>query len=156
MLDIDFANPIDQVRLNVGDLDREHLSESMINSALVAYNNNVNSASIAVFEALCTYFATLATKEKVGEVQVEHLKRFEYYKGRLDDFKDTGGGIVPVDKSFMPILIGGTSKSVKKAIYNNTDSASMYDLADWHSNNLGNTALYEMLMEEFDNALYLY
>lgn len=154
MIDIDFANPLDQVRLNVGDVDSEWLSDSTINSALVAYNNNVNSASIALFEALCTYFATQADKQQVGEVQLYYTKLYERYKERLDDFKNTGGGVVPTEKAFMAFIIGGTSKSKKQAIYNNADNASMYDLADWHNRHLGNNTLEEMIQERLEYALY--
>lgn len=153
MLDIDFALPEDQVRLNIGDVNREWVSDSTIISALTAYNNNVNNTSIALFEMLCTYFATLADREVVGEVQVYYTKLYERYKERLKDFKDTGGAL-PSTKAFMPYIIGGTSKSKKKEIYANEDAASMYDLADWHNAHLGNRSLYEMLTQDIDYALY--
>jgi hypothetical protein len=153
MINIDFANPLDQVRLNVGDIDGEWLSDSTINSALVAFNDNINSASIALFEALCTYFATQADKQQVGEVQVHYTKLYERYKERLDNFKDTGGGIVPTEKAFMAFIIGGTSKSKKAAVYKNTDSFSMYDLPDWHNKHLGNATLEELIYERLDYAI---
>ena len=154
MLDIDFANPLDQVRLNVGDIDREWLSDNTINSALVAYNNNVNSSSIALFEALCTYFATLADREVVGEVQVYYTKLYERYKERLADFKDTGGGVVPTSKAFMPIIIGGVSRSQKESVLSNSDAFSMYELADWHMRRLNNNSIYELIEQDLQNAYY--
>ena len=77
MIEIDFANPLDQVRMNIGDIERDLVSDATITSALVVYNNNVNSTSVALFQMLCTHFSKLAEKEQVGELQVEYKKRYE-------------------------------------------------------------------------------
>lgn len=154
MLDIDFNSPIDQVRMNVGDIDRELVSDSTITSALVVYNNNVFNTSVAIFQMLCTYFATIAEKEQVGELQVEYKKRYENYKDRLKDFLAGNSTITPTTKAFLPFLIGGTSRSKKEEIYANQDNFSMYDQAEWHSNRLGGRTLYDMMMDDLNNAFH--
>lgn len=154
MIDIDFANPLDQVRMNIGDIERDLVSDATITSALVLYNNNVYSTSVAMFQMMCTHFSTLAEKEQVGELQVEHKKRYENYKDRLKDFLAGDSTITPTNKEFLPFIIGGTSRIKKQAIYANEDNFSMYDQAEWHSNRLGGRTLYDMLMEDLDNALY--
>ena len=156
MIDIDFTNPIDKVRINIGDVDREWVSDGTINSALTAFSENLFTTSVALMEMLKVKFATLADEEQVGELKVKYTKLFERYSQVLDEFKaGTGGGIV-TPKAFMPIIIGGTSKSAKKAIYDNADAFSMYDLADWHNLQVGNKSLYEMLTDDIEHAYNLY
>jgi hypothetical protein len=154
MIDIDLSNPIDIVRANIGDIDREWVSDGTINGALVAYTNNVYSTSIALMNMLCTYFSTLADREKVGEVEEYYTKLFERYKQRLEDFKSGSGGIAPTAKAFMPIWIGGTSKSEKQRINELEDGFSMYDMADYHNRMVGNKSLFELVSEDLEYALY--
>ena len=156
MIDIDFTNPIDKVRINIGDVDREWVSDGTINSALTAFSENLFTTSVALMEMLKVKFATLADEEQVGELKIKYTKLFERYSLCLDNFKaGTGGGTV-TPKAFMPIIIGGTSKSAKKVIYDNADAFSMYDLADWHSLQVGNKSLYEMLTDDIEHAYNLY
>lgn len=146
MIDLDFTNPIHQVRLTVGDTESEFLSDATIVSALQSFNMVVLTTSIALMEILCTKFATLADKEKVGEVEIYYTKLFERYKERLDDIKKNGGSVTPASKAFMPIIIAGTSKSEKYARVTE-DSFTMYDMADWHERCLERyPALYNQIM----------
>ena len=152
MIDVDFTNVLDQVRINIGDTgtgaDRL-VSDNSINSALVAFNNNVTNTSIALMEMLVTKFATLADREREGQVEVYYTKLYERYKERLKDFKaGDAGGAVPSNKAFMPIIIAGTSKQqhIENAI-NNTDAFSMYNQSDWHNEKLG---LYQEIYERPD------
>lgn len=154
MIDIDLSNPIDIVRANIGDIDREWISDGTINGALVAYSNNLFTASVALMGMLCTYFATLADKEMLGEAEIYYTSLYERYKKRLEDFKKDGGSIVPTSKAFMPILIGGTSKSQKEAIADLSDGFSMYDMADWHSRQVGNKSIFELVSEDLEYALH--
>lgn len=155
MIEIDFANPLDQVRMNIGDIERDLVSDATITSALVVYNNNVFSTSVALFQMLCTHFSKLAEKEQVGELQVEYKKRYENYKDRLKDFLSGDATITPTTKEFIPFIIGGVSRSKKQAIYAVEDNFSMYDQAEWHSNRLGGRTLWDMLEEDL-NASYRY
>lgn len=147
MIDLDFTNPIHQVRMTVGDTDKEFLSDATIVSALQSFNMVVSNTSIALMEILCTKFATLADKEKIGELEVYYTKLFERYKERLDDIKKTGGGgVTPSNKAFMPIIIAGTSKAEKYARVTD-DSFTMYEQADWHERMLERyPSLYEQII----------
>lgn len=150
MIDVDFQNPHDQVRLNIGDPSVEFVSDNAVNSALVAFNNNVYNASVALMEAMLTRFSTLADREREGQVEIYYTKLYERYSERLKDFKSGSANITPTTKAFMPIIIGGTSKSQKQAIRNDADSFSIYDLAHWHSESLGYKSVYEVYMEDIN------
>ena len=148
MLDLDFSSPLDQVRLNVGDADSSVVSDNMINSALAAFNDNVYMASIAVMGAILTHYSKLADREREGNVEVYYTKLYERYKERFEQFKKDGGSTNPSNKAFMPIIIGGVSRSQKEAVRNTEDGFTMYDLAHWHSESLGYKSLYEVYMDE--------
>jgi hypothetical protein len=148
MIDVDFQNPQDQVRLNIGDPNQEFVSDNTVNSALVAFNNNVFNASVAIMEAMLTQFSTLADREREGQVEVYYTKLYERYAQRLKDFKDGGNSASPSTRAFLPIIIGGVSRSQKEAIRNDVDAFSMYDLAHWHSESLGYKSVYEVYMED--------
>jgi len=148
MIDVDFQNPHDQVRLNIGDPSTEFVSDNSINSALVAFNNNVYNASVALMEAMLTRFSTLADREREGQVEIYYTKLYERYSERLKDFKSGSASITPSNKAFMPIIIGGVSRSQKDAIRQSEDAFSMYDLAHWHSESLGYKSVYEIYMED--------
>ena len=70
MLDLDFSSPLDQIRMNVGDADGTVVSDNMINSALVAFNDNVYMATVAVMGAILTDYSRLADREREGNVEV--------------------------------------------------------------------------------------
>lgn len=148
MIDVDFQNPHDQVRLNIGDPSTEFVSDNSINSALVAFNNNVYNASVALMEAMLTRFSTLADREREGQVEIYYTKLYERYSERLKDFKIGNSANPSATRAFMPIIIGGVSRSQKEAIRNDLDSFSMYDLAHWHSESLGYKSVYEVYMED--------
>ena len=147
MIDLDFTNPVHQVRATIGDPDSEFVSDSTILSALSVYNSVVLTASLALMELLCTKFATLAEKEIIGELQVHYTKQFERYRQRIQDVKDgSAGSVTPTSKAFLPIVIVGTSKAEKYARVTD-DSFSMYEQADWHERMLERyPSLYEQIM----------
>ena len=147
MIDLDFTNPVDAVRATIGDPDSEFVTDSTILSALSVYNSVILAASLAIMELLCTKFATLADKEKVGEIEVYYTKLFERYRQRIQDVKDgSAGSVTPTSKAFMPIIIAGTSKAEKYARVTD-DSFSMYEQADWHERMLERyPSLYEQIM----------
>lgn len=153
MIDLDFATPTDQVRLNVGDPDMQWVTDNAINSALNAFNNNVFNASVAIMQAMLSMFATKADREVEGQLQIYYSKLYERYKDRLDVFKAGDATITPSNKAFMPIIIGGVSRSEKQAVRANTDNFSMYDLANWHSESLGYRSVYEILAEDYETLL---
>lgn len=148
MIDLDFQNPHDQVRLNIGDPSVEFVSDNSISSALVAFNNNVYNASVALMEAMLTRFSTLADREREGQVEIYYTKLYERYNQRLKDFKTGNSANPSANRSFMPIIIGGVSRTQKDVIRNSEDAFSMYDLAHWHSESLGNRSIYEIYMED--------
>lgn len=150
MIDVDFQNPHDQVRLNIGDPTGELASDNAVNSALVAFNNNVYNASLSLMGAILTMLATEADREREGQVEIYYTKRYERYAERVKEFKAGGSNTSPTTKAFMPIIIGGTSKSQKQAIRNDADSFSIYDLAHWHSESLGYKSVYEVYMEDIN------
>lgn len=149
MLDLDFNSPIDQIRMNVGDADSTLVSDNMINSSLVAFNNNIYMATVAVMGVILTHYSKLADREREGNVEVYYTKLYERYKERFEEFKKSGGSTNPSNKAFMPIIIGGVSKNKKETIRQNSDSFSMYDLANWHSESLGYKSLYELYEDEY-------
>ena len=153
MIDLNFATPVDQVRLNVGDPDIQWVTDNTINSALNAFNNNVFNASVAIMQAMLSMFATKADREVEGQLQIYYSKLYERYKDRLDVFKAGDATIAPSNKSFMPIIIGGVSRREKQTIRANTDNFSMYDLANWHSESLGYRSVYEILAEDYETLL---
>jgi len=148
MLDLDFSSPLDQIRMNVGDADSSVVSDNMVNSALVAFNNNVYMASIAVMGVILTHYSKLSDREREGNVEVYYTKLYERYKDRFEEFKRAGGSTNPSNKAFMPIIIGGVSRSQKEAVRQSNDAFSMYDLANWHSESLGYRSLYEIYVDE--------
>lgn len=150
MLDLDFSSPLDQIRMNVGDAGSTLVSDNMINSALVAFNDNIYMASIAVMGVILTHYSTLADREREGNVEVYYTKLYERYKDRFEQFKKDGGSTNPSNKAFMPIIIGGVSRSQKETNRQLTDGFSMYDLAHWHSESLGNRSLYELYSDEMN------
>lgn len=147
MIDLDFTNPVDAVRATIGDPNSEFVTDSTILSALSVYNSVVLTASLAIMELLCTKFATLADKEKLGELEVYYTKQFERYRQRIIDIKSgDAGSVVPTSKAFMPIIIAGTSKAEKYARVTD-DSFTMYEQADWHERMLERyPSLYEQIM----------
>ena len=151
MIDLDFATPTDQVRLNVGDPDMQWVTDNAINSALNAFNNNVFNASVAIMQAMLSMFATKADREIEGQLQVYYSKLYERYKDRLHQFKTSD--TPSTNKSFMPIIIGGVSRSEKQTVRANSDNFSMYDLANWHSESLGYRSVYEILAEDYETLL---
>ena len=146
MIDLDFSSPLDQVRLNVGDPDSKFVSDNTINSALTVCNSNIYNASIMVFEIMLSFFSTCPDREMEGQVQVYYSKLYERYKDRMEAFKAKGSP--SPQRAFLPIIIGGVSRTEKETIRDNNDNFSMYDLAHWHSESLGYRSVYEIFLED--------
>lgn len=143
LIDIDFNNPLDQVRAMVGDPRSEFITDNAINSALVKTNNDVIKASLLVMDLMVNTLALLADREREGQVEVYYTKAFERYSKLYDNLKKESRF-----KLSAGIYINGTSKSAKEAVRDKSDNFSMYHLADWHNSNLSNKSLYELLIED--------
>ena len=138
MIDINFSNPIGQIRAIIGDPTTEFITDTTITSALALNGNNQPKTCIFLMEMMLTAFSTLADREREGMVEVYYTNLFERYKIRLDDLKRSSGY-----KKAVPIYIGGTSLEVKNKNVESLDSFSQYQLPDWHNIQLGNKTLVE-------------
>lgn len=143
MIDIDFNNPVDRVRAVIGDPNTEFVTDSTIISALAKYNSDIDKASLAVMEVMLKAFATLADREREGQLEVYYTKLYERYKDSYDDLKRTVG-----QKKAIPIIIGGTSLSAKNEIFTNPDLFTGYLMQDWNDIMLSENRLYEEVIEK--------
>jgi len=142
MIDIDFTNNVDLVRAKIGDPNTEYVTDATINSALTKYGNNVITASIVVMELLLNAFATLADREREGQVEVYYTYLYERYKDRYEDLKRQQGY-----KKAIPIIIGGTSLQKRNEIFCDEDMFTGYLQSDWHDIMLANNHLYEQVLD---------
>jgi hypothetical protein len=143
LIDIDFNNPLDQVRAMVGDPSSEFISDNAINSALVKTNNDVTKAALLVMDLMVNTLCLLADREREGQVEIYYTKAFERYSKIYDNLKKESKF-----KLSAGIYINGTSKSNKESIRKLTDKFSAYDMADWHNKSLSNKTIYELLIED--------
>lgn len=132
MINLDFNNPVAQVRLNIGDPNGELITDSSLQSALNKVNNNVFTASVIVMEAMKSMFSTFADREREGGVEVYYTKLFERYSKLLEDFKRNGSDLSPANRPVVPIIIGGTSVKTRVEVVNNLDSFSYRNLPNWN------------------------
>ena len=131
MIDLDFTNDIDLVRVNIGDADNQYITDTTIQSALDKYvdkgNKQVVYASWFLMGALYRYFLTLADREEVGDVELEFKNLAERYKLMADEWEQEN-----LYTTRIPILIGGTSLAEKNRVAADLDSFSMYHMQTWH------------------------
>jgi len=83
----DPSNPIDRVRLRVGDTDNnnEYLDDRWYTHFLTTSNNNEVITSIEIAKAILVRF-TGHTREVVDQVEIYGNQRFEQYLKWLKDF----------------------------------------------------------------------
>lgn len=147
MIDIDFTQPIDQVRANIGDPSTEFVTDGTITSALTKYNNDILKTSLAVMELMLTAFATLADRSREGQVEVYYTNLFERYKVRFEDLKKQNSY-----KFGVPIIIGGVSLAKKNEVYADADMFTGYLMQDWNDIMLKDNNLYD---EVINRSIYV-
>lgn len=128
MLDIDYNEPENIVRSNIGDPERIYVSDETIESALNKFDGDVVKASVLIMETLLTWFSTKADTSRTADVEYRYLKLFERYKSRLQEFKSLNASVKKV-----PILIGGTTLSGRNDAHSNEDSFGVFDLDNWQT-----------------------
>lgn len=121
MIDINYNDPTDVVRSNIGDPNTEYVTDTTITSALVKCDGDEIKASILLMETLLSYFLTQAELERTAQVEYEYKKIYERYKSRLQDFQNKH-----YSKYTTGIIIGGTSLNEVNRVNSNDDSFTMW------------------------------
>lgn len=127
MIDIDFSLPIDQVRANIGDIGLDFVSDSTIQSALNVNNGDIPKASLLVAKTLLAAFATMADREREGQVEVYYTKLYERYKDLVNEQEDD----IAVANGAIPIIIGGTSIERRNQVLEDLDVFTTWDIPAW-------------------------
>lgn len=143
MIDIDFTNPVHQIRAAIGDPNTEFVTDSTILSALATSNSDQDIAALKVVNLMCNAFSTLADREREGGVEVYYTNLYERYTKLKDGLKKKIGYKSPS----AGIIIGGVSNSEKNAIWEDVDLFTTYHMAQWHEYMLEDNRLYNNLVE---------
>ena len=88
MIDIDFTNPVDQIRVAVGDPSSEFVTDQTILSAYTTSNSDIDIAALKVVTLMWNAFATLADREREGGVEVYYTNLFERYTKIKEELKE--------------------------------------------------------------------
>lgn len=102
-------NPIDRIRLKVGDTDTDEvgLSDEVYQYLLNKHSQNEDKAAVEALEALVAKYANYVT-EKAGGLFVKESEKYQQYKDLLDSYKnDPRSSILKAGEPFA----GGISKS---------------------------------------------
>ena len=126
MIDIDFSTPIGQVRARIGDPTLDIITDNSITSALTASNNDIDKASLLLMRMIVRAFATMADREREGQVEVYYTKLYERYKLELKELERSVGS-----KYGIPVYIGGTSLEERNANICDPDLINVYDIPAW-------------------------
>ena len=126
MIDIDFSTPIGQVRAKIGDPTLDIVTDNSINSALTASNNDIDKASLLLMRMIVRAFATMADREREGQVEVYYTKLYERYKQELKELERNVGS-----KYGIPVYIGGTSLEERNVNLSDPDLINVYDIPAW-------------------------
>jgi hypothetical protein len=127
MIDIDFSTPIGQVRAKIGDPTIDIITDNSITSALTASNDDIDKASLLLMRMIVRAFATMADREREGQVEIYYTKLYERYKLELKELERSVGS-----KYGIPVYIGGTSLEDRNANLNDTDLFNVYDIDAWN------------------------
>lgn len=92
-------NPIDRIRLNVGDTDvnEEGLSDTVYSYLLGKHDDNENICSLEALKLLVAKYAKYAD-EKAGELEEKAHQKFNQYSDLLDKYTK--------DPTFSPLQSG--------------------------------------------------
>ena len=126
MIDIDFSTPIGQVRAKIGDPTLDIITDNSINSALTASNDDIDKASLLLMRMIVRAFATMADREREGQVEIYYTKLYERYKQELKELERSVGS-----KYGIPVYIGGTSLEERNVNLNDPDLINVYDIPAW-------------------------
>ena len=126
MIDIDFSTPIGQVRAKIGDPTLDIVTDNSITSALAASNNDIDKASLLLMRMIVRAFATMADREREGQVEIYYTKLYERYKQELKELERSVGS-----KYGIPVYIGGTSLEERNVNLNDPDLFTVYDIPAW-------------------------
>lgn len=109
--------PLNQVRLNIGDDTGKYISDDTINGLLLAYDNNVKSATLKAFDYIIAQAASLVD-ETTDEVSVKWSQIYKQYKELKASFAkgDLGG------EGSAAFFFGGTSKTENDKYYNDPNN----------------------------------
>lgn len=143
MIDIDFDNPVDQIRAAVGDPSSEFVTDRTILSAYMTSNQDLDVACLKVVSLMWNAFSTLADREREGGVEVYYTNLFERYTKIKEELKKK----VSYKHGSAGIIIGGVSLAAKNKIFEDVDTFTMYHMADWHETMLEENRLYNNLVE---------
>ena len=143
MIDIDFTNPVHQIRAAIGDPNTEFVTDATILSALATSSSDQDIAALKVVNLMCNAFSTLADREREGGVEVYYTNLYERYTKLKDGLKKKIGYKSPS----AGIIIGGVSSSEKNKIWEDVDKFTMYHMAEWHTIMLEENRLYNNLVE---------
>ncbi len=128
MININYNDPTDIVRSNIGDPNTRFVTDDTITSALVKYDGDTNKASILIMETMLSHFSVQADESKTDAVEYRYLTLYTKYKSRLEEFKSE-----TASKKQVPILFGGVSISQKNAVANDLDTFLPHFLDDWRT-----------------------
>jgi hypothetical protein len=126
MIDIDFSTPIGQVRAKIGDPTLDIITDNTITSALDVSGNDVDKASLLLMRMVVRAFATMADREREGQVEVYYTTLYERYKQELKEMERNMGA-----KYGIPVIIGGTSLEQRNKVIGNPDTINVYDIPAW-------------------------
>lgn len=121
MIDLNFSDPVDIVRANIGDPNGEFITDNSILSSLSLNNDDVVKSTIQVMEAMLSYFLTQAELERTAMVEYEYKKLYERYKSRLQEFQDKYAS-----KYTSGIIIGGVSIKEVNEVNSNDDNFTVW------------------------------
>lgn len=141
MIDLNFNDPTDLVRSNIGDPNTEYVTDNTITSALVKSDGDVIKATILLMETMLSYFLTQAELERTAQVEYEYKMLYERYKSRLQEFQDKYAS-----KYTAGIIIGGTSIKEVNRVNNDEDSFTI-----WLNDTYQQLMMSDRLVREYDN-----
>lgn len=116
-IDTDLSTPLDQVRIIIGDLEGEFISDQTISALLLANDDNVNRTAIQCVRFIIADLAK-CIDETVGDESVKFSQLYDHYRNLLSDLL-----INPAYSSVgIGHILGGVSCSQANKVYSNSDS----------------------------------
>lgn len=78
-------NPIDRIRLRIGDTEEEceELSDSVYQYLLSLHNNNENRSTLDALKAVLAKYARYAN-ERAGKLEIDYQSRYRSYQAMYD------------------------------------------------------------------------
>lgn len=119
MIDLDLSNPINQVRVLIGDVNSENISDSNIQFLLTKHNNNVLLAACEALDYILNMVAYYA-REEVGDVEVYWNNVYEQLYNRKKELEKE----LAYKNSGSLFTFGGTSRKEICRVKRNDDYVS--------------------------------